>query len=277
MLFRAALLIIISLGLLGFGTVAWISVRPHPPAAAAAAPQVAVFVAAMPLRAGSLLKASDITTALIQPGKLPANALRESTTRPGDLNGTMLRRSLPAGEPFLGSDILRPADRGFLAAVLTAGMRAITVAVDAVSGTAGLIWPGDHVDILLTQTIDDATRPVGQRVAALTVLRDIRVIAIDQQLVEGATPGAAKFKPATTVTLEVTPDQAERIAVATRLGRLSLVVRSAAAQPPQAPDNAPRPVWGSDVAPSTNAPPPRADPKSVRVFQGGNDAKEFNF
>ena len=66
-------------------------------------------------------------------------------------------------------------------------MRAVTVAVDATTGAAGLIWPGDRVDLILTQTIQEATLPLGRRVAAETVLSDVRVIAIDQQLVQGAT------------------------------------------------------------------------------------------
>jgi pilus assembly protein CpaB len=278
MLFRVIFLIIISFGLLGFGAVAWISVHPQPSVSAAAAAEVRVFVAAKPLRAGSLLKADDITTALIQTGKLPAAALKDSTVQPGDLTGTMLRRSLMPGDPVLGSDILRPADRGgFLAALLGPGMRAMTVAIDAVSGTAGLTWPGDHVDVLLTQTIDDATLPIGRRVSALTVLGDIRVIAIDQQLVQGAAPGAETTKPAATVTLEVTPVQAERIAVATRLGRLSLVVRSADPQQPQTPDEDARTIWGSDVAPAMSTEAPRTDHRPIRIFQGATDAKEFRF
>lgn len=277
MAFRVIFLLLISLGLLGFGTVVWISVHPQPSASAAVVTEVRVFVAAKPLHAGSLLKADDITTALLQTGKLPAAALKDTTVQPGDLTGTMLRRSLMPGDPILATDILRPADRGFLAAVLGPGMRAMTVAVNAVSGTAGLIWPGDHVNVLLTQTIDDATRPVGRRVAALTVLGDIRVIAIDQQLVQGAAPGAENTKPAATVTLEVTPVQAERIAVATRLGSLSLVVRSADPQQPQTADDDARTVWGSDVAPAMGAEPPRTDRRPIRIFQGTTDAKEFRF
>ena len=65
--------------------------------------------------------------------------------------GAMVRRSLAPNEPILAGDVLNPGDRGFLAAVLGTGMRAVTVGVDPVSGTAGLIWPGDHVDVVLTQ------------------------------------------------------------------------------------------------------------------------------
>ena len=75
------------------------------------------------------------------------------------------------------SDVLRPTDGGFLAAVLAPNHRAVSVAVDAVSGTAGLIWPGDRVDLILTQTNDEAGVPLGRRTFGETVLRDLRVIA----------------------------------------------------------------------------------------------------
>ena len=141
----------------------------------------------------------------------------------------MVRRSMVANEPVLPADVMRPGDHGFLAAVLAPGRLAVTVGVDAITGTAGLIWPGDHVDLILTQSMSGANVPPGRQVAGETVLTDVRVIAIDQQLVQGAGSDSAKAQPARTVTLEVTPAQAEQVAVATRLGHLSLAVRSAAA------------------------------------------------
>ena len=109
----------------------------------------------------------------------------------------MVRRSLGAGEAFIPGEFLSPGDRGFLAAVLRPGMRAITVGVDPVSGTAGLIWPGDRVDLVLTQTSDDKDQPIDRRVFSETVLSDVRVIAVDQQMVQGGqgstSGGAAPF------------------------------------------------------------------------------------
>ena len=107
----------------------------------------------------------------------------ESAARPA---GAMVRRSLSAGDPLRSGDVMRPGDHGFLSAVLEPGMRAVTVGVDAITGAAGLIWPGDRVDLILTQTIQEASMPMGHRVAAETVLSNVRVIAIDQQLVQGA-------------------------------------------------------------------------------------------
>jgi pilus assembly protein CpaB len=107
----------------------------------------------------------------------------------------MIRRSVSEGQPILPSDVVRPGDHGFLAAVPGPNMRAITVAVDAVSGTAGLIWPGDRIDLILTQMLDDPALAAGRRVAAETVLSDVRVIAVDQQIVQGQAPWPPPIAP----------------------------------------------------------------------------------
>jgi pilus assembly protein CpaB len=281
MLIRIVVFVMMALGLVGFGTVAWLSLQPPRAAAsanggAAPKPQVAVLIAAHDLPAGSLLKSDDIGSESISADKEPDGASLDSQVTRRALAGSMIRRRLGAGEMLLPPDLLRPGDHGFLAAVLGSGMRAVTVGVDAISGTAGLIWPGDHVDVLLTHQIDDTSRPIGRRVAAETVLTNVRVIAIDQQLVEGAAPGTENAKPATTVTLEVTSQDAERVSVATRLGRLSLVVRSAKAG--TAAENAsPGITWASDVSPALDAVNPTARPSVVHVFSGNGGGQEYRF
>ncbi|MGI4941901.1 MAG: RcpC/CpaB family pilus assembly protein, partial [Janthinobacterium lividum] len=94
---------------------------------------------------------------------------------------------------------------------------------------------------------DDQALPLAKRIAGETVLTGVRVIAIDQQLSQGTTPNGAEPQPARTVTLEVTSSQAERVAVASRLGHLTLVVR---------PADAPLPVSPLPVSPSPGAPSP---------------------
>src|SRR6185312_7948333 len=177
-------------------------------------------------------------------------------------------------ELLLPTDVLRPGDHGFLAAVLRPGMRATTVGVDAVSGTAGLIWPGDHVDVLLTQVNDDKTVPASHRASAETVLGDVRVIAIDQQLMQGATGSGTEQASAHTVTLEVTESQAERAALAARLGHLSFIVRAADA-PPDTPGSRAKTTWGGDVSPALNQ--GHTAGRLMRVYQGTTDGKEFRF
>ena len=158
----------------------------HPPAPVVVQMQkVNVLAAAGTLRAGTLLKPDDIEIREVPEGEVPTGARRDTPQARSELFGAMVRQTLLAHQMVLPADVMRPGDHGFLAAVLTPGKRATSVGVDAVSGTAGLIWPGDHVDLILTQQIEDANVPIGRRYAGETVLKDVRVIAIDQQLVQG--------------------------------------------------------------------------------------------
>ncbi|TDH59610.1 Flp pilus assembly protein CpaB [Dankookia rubra] len=282
MLLRVLLFGLLLLGLAGFGGVAWYSLRPAeaPQAEAPPPPAKASFlVAARLLRAGSLIKPEDFAGQELEIGAAPAGARRDSREARAELFGAMVRRSLPPGDPMLAEDVLRPGDRGFLAAVLGPDMRAVSVGADAVSGTAGLIWPGDRVDVVLTQQLSDDTLPAHRRVAGETVLPDIRVIAIDQALVQGAMgEGPEGNRQVRTVTLEVTPKQAERVAVATRLGRLALVVRSASGAEAPA-DTTATITWGGDVSPALRAGRGAAEapPQTLQIFQGAAKREEFRF
>ena len=300
MLLRLALYAMLTIGVIGGGMVAWTLLAPSPPSPVADAgtpppAKAAMLVAARPLRAGSLIKPEDLSAQDAVRADIPPGASLDSPQGRGALTGALMRRSLGEGQPFLPGDVVHPGDHGFLATVLGPNMRAVTVAVDAVSGTAGLIWPGDRVDLILTQALDDPTRSAGQRVAAETVLSDVRVIAVDQQIVQGQSPdGAAPADRADrTATLEVTASQAERVLVAGRLGKLSLSVLAAdraavAAVPPSArapgaaAPSAGRTVgagvtWAGDVSPALGSGATRNAPSKVQVFRGGEDGKEYHF
>ena len=278
---RTALLAAIILGLGGLGIVAWIGLQlPAKPAAVAMVaeppppPGRQILAAAHPIRAGNMVKYDDIATREMPATQVPAGARTDTPQARADLIGSMVRRSLQPNEALLPADLLRPGDHGFLAAVLRPGMRATTVGVDAVSGTAGLIWPGDHVDVLLTQVTDDPTLPAARRASAEPVLGDVRVIAIDQQLMEGATGSGPEQGTTHTVTLEVTEIQAERVALAARLGHLSLIVRAADAAP-DGSNETPVTTWGGDVSPALNQ--GRTAGRVMRLYQGTTDGKEFRF
>jgi len=281
MVLRVVFFALMALGLVGFGTVAWISSRPPPAQAKAAAVElsqkVAIITAARVIHAGSLLRPEDLASREVPRREIGPDATLDTPEARRDLSGAMVRRGFGLGDLIRLADVMHPGDHGFLAAVLLPGMRALTVGVDAITGTAGLIWPGDRVDLILTIVLPDNAAAPGHRVAAETVLTDVRVIAIDQQLVQGASPGSSE-QPARTVTLEVDRDQAERVSVATRLGRLSLAVRSAdlARQLPD-PNTPSGTVWASDVSAALNHDAaPHAD-HAVRVFPGAADSKEFHF
>ena len=241
-----------------------------------------ILVANDLLQAGSLLQLGDLASGQVTVNAEPPGATLDSPVNRSALIGSMIRTTISPGAPILSSAIIYPGDHGFLAAVLAPGMRAVTIGVDAVSGAAGLIWPGDHVDVLLTQTLDDPTVPLGQRIAAELVLVNVRVIAIGQQIVQGSMTSASPGNPppaATTVTLEVTANQAERCEVATHLGPLSLVVHSAEiSSTPEATAALPAPVWADEVSPAlskVHAPPGVVS--TVHVFSGGSADEDFTF
>ncbi|HWX50013.1 MAG TPA: Flp pilus assembly protein CpaB [Roseomonas sp.] len=272
---RLLLVLVLLLAAAGLGLVAWQAVQPpapRPVAQAEAAPpspvRIRILVAARPLPAGSLLKEEDWAVREVPPGSTSEAVLRDAPEERAELRGAMLRQYLDAGAPLSRDDVLRPRDRGFLAAVLRPGMRAISVGVDAVTGTSGLIWPGDQVDLILTQELDPAQAPLGRRVVAETVLTDIRVIAVDQKLTQGASGDTAARDIARTVTLEVSARQAERVAVAGRLGRLSVTVR--AMEETAAADTTARPaaVFSADVS-SALSRSEQAAGMRMRVIQGG--------
>jgi pilus assembly protein CpaB len=279
MVLRLAFFALMALGLLGFGTVAWISTRPPPadPATVAATAKVVVLTAAKPVRAGTLLKPEDIGTREITQGEAGDDATLESPDARRALAGAMVRGSFSVGDIIRAKDVMRPGDHGFLAAVLGPGMRAVSIGVDTVSGTAGLIWPGDRIDVILTQAIGDSAVPLGRRLAAETVLSGARVIAIDQQLVQGVAPDGAGDNKARTVTLEVTSAEAERVSVATRIGKLSLSVRSAERNPSSDNLSQPKTTWASDVSPALGTDVAQGTRNTLHVFPGAGDRKEFRF
>lgn len=285
MVLRLALFLLLVVALIAVSVFGYSVLNQKPPAPVAAQPQTEqVLVAASLLNAGALLQPGDIASSPVAIGQLPEGANLDTPANRSSLIGSMIRSAISPGAPILDSAVIHPGDHGFLAAVLAPGMVATTVGVDAVSGAAGLIWPGDHVDVLLTQTLDDPSVPIGQRIAAELVLKDVRVIATGQQLVQGQVTanGAAPPPAATTVTLEVTPAEAQRVAVATRLGPLSLEVNSAVTQPvsdqTQAQQaQASQPVWADEVSPAlqnTHSGPGNA---IVHVFSGSDSSEDYKF
>jgi len=286
MLVRVVLVLLVGLGLLGLVGAFLLSQQQAPapaPVVNAPPPAAHILVAARPIHAGSLIVPEDVQASDIDEGKVPAGALRDVQASRQQLRGAMLRRTMGPGEPFMPTDFLSPGDRGFLAAVLAPGMRAVTIGVDAVSGTAGLIWPGDRVDLLLTQTLEGDTFAADHRVAGETVMEDVRVIAVDQQLIQGAQASAAQQGGNRTITLEVSPVDAERVEVAVRLGRLSLTVHSATPEvaapgEPAVTPEPPQPVFAGDVSAALRS---RGGAKvagpSVKVFRGVGEAVEYKF
>jgi pilus assembly protein CpaB len=225
------------------------SVASHPAPAPPPPLQVSYLVAARALPGGTLVRDTDLAVKQALPDRLPPHAITDSREARASLRGALVSRYIDAGMPVTLADVLRPRDRGFLAAVLSPGTRAVSVGVDPVTGVAGLIWPGDRVDVILTQKIDAPNAPPSRQLLSRTILTNLRVIAVDQQIVEGASGDEKSAgRLARTVTLEVSAEQAEKLAVAQRLGFLSLAIR-ALKDAPDLMAMAGRPVFGGDVSP----------------------------
>ena len=226
---RTLVLLLIALLLAG-GTAVLVRSRLAPqPVAVAAGPapvvvHTSVLVARIAIGRGQLLKRADLRWEP-WPNRVTDGAfIVEGTKPPKSFAGWVARDPFVAGEPIIRAKIVAPGDRGFLAAVLRPGMRAVSVPLTATSGISGFVFPGDRVDILITYPFaaSGGNGNEFQHKAAETVLRDVRVIAIDQKL--DSRSGEAVL--AHTATLEVTPKQSEIIAVASDIGKLSLSLRS---------------------------------------------------
>lgn len=197
-----------------------------------AAPQQAVpsgprvLVATRSLPVGTIIT-PDSVAFQPWPSELVSNAyFLEADSKIDSLLGTVVRNAVTAGQPVTQGSLVKPGDRGFLAAALGPGMRAVTVPVSARTGVAGFVFPGDRVDLVLTQTITGENGPALN--ASETIIRNLRVLATDQRVSAENAEGKTEVIAFTTVTVEATPKLAEKIAVAQTIGTLSLSLRSIA-------------------------------------------------
>lgn len=149
---------------------------------------------------------------------------------PARLAGSVVRTAITAGQPLTQGALVKPGDRGFLAAALAPGMRAVTVPVSAQTSVAGFVFPGDRIDLVLTQSVAGGGEGEPLKVSE-TILRNLRVLATDQRMDALGPDGKPVVQTYSNVTLEVTPKIAEKIAVAQTVGSLSMSLRSMADTP----------------------------------------------
>lgn len=182
-----------------------------------------VLVANKSLPAGLLVKRSHLRwQAWPKDAIAESYIVRNRGVKIAEFEGTVVRTGIASGEPLTSERLVKPDERGFLAAVLSPGKRAVSVPVTATTGIAGFIFPGDRVDLILTHAIDKKGDGERTRRASETVMTDVRVLAVDQQTDDQN----GKASLAKTVTLELSPKQAEIVALIQELGRLSLSLRS---------------------------------------------------
>jgi pilus assembly protein CpaB len=178
-------------------------------------PERTIVVAARPLRFGEQLTATALRELPWPQNAMPAGAFGSIA----DLTAAkrVVLSPIETNEAILASEITGPGQRATLSAVLDPGMTAVTVRVNDVEGVAGFVLPGDHVDVVLTRQ--------GEKNTAATdvVIEDAKVLAIDQ-LADQKTDKPSVVKA---VTLEVNVTDGEKIALASTVGTLSLLLRKA--------------------------------------------------
>lgn len=252
-------LLILSLALVVAGVTAvyarsWINNQQRPVTVIAAPEPVVeagheVLVAEVDIPSGRFIKPQEVRWQRWPGDDIPENYIIKGTATKDAVAGAVVRRGVFAGQPINSASVVKPGDRGFLAAVLSPGMRAVSVPINATSGNSGLIFPGDRVDLILTQTLEGGDGDTTRRVSE-TVLPDIRIIAMGVEIGDDAKNGKNHEK-ARTATLEVTPRQAESVALVTELGKLSLSLRSLATDAEGAvvaSEAYDTPTWDKDVS-----------------------------
>jgi len=193
------------------------------PKEAPVAPTLQVLVARNPVHTGQIVKPDDLRWQSWPEGSLAPTYIIEGKRPMSDFVGAVARGPIAAGEPITDGKLVLAGTRGFMAAVLQPGTRAVSVPITATTAVSGFIYAGDRVDVLLTHVLQNLTGAKEQHTATETVLRNARVIAMDQRLdfSPGDKPDIAK-----TATLELTPKQSEIVTLAVKMGDLSLVLRS---------------------------------------------------
>ena len=249
-----------------------------PPAATASAEKpemVNIITAAKDISRGDVLQAQHFTTQIWPRSALPQDAFTELATLlpPPDGKPRRALRSMVAGEVVLASKVSDFGEKVTIVQSMAPGARAMSIKVDAVTAVGGLVTPGDFVDILLTRGDDDT-------LVTDTIMRKIKVLAVDQSSDElNEVPEVAA-----TVTVEVTPEEGQVLALAQKAGSLSLALRtpdSAEGPPidrlrlsdlvPEPAAPAPEPVVET-VAPVVVAPAP--PPRKTVLIRRGTDAEE---
>ena len=210
----------------------------------AVAPAAYVLVAKKQITVGSFIKPDNLAWQSWPDDNLPEAYLVKEKNTMEEMSGSVARASLAPGQPITHTLVVKPGARGFLAAILEPGMRAASININPASGLAGLVFPGDRVDVILTQSL--GTGPSARR-ASETILSGLRVLAVDQRVDPEGGPAVAK-----TATLEVTQKQAEILTVTSELGRLSLSLHALSKQGQEGGEESSgiskKPTWDRDIS-----------------------------
>jgi pilus assembly protein CpaB len=228
---KAARIVVLSVAVAAGGIAALLAGRSERPAPAPqqAAPKidtVDVLVAKADIGTGQTVSPGDLQWQAWPTSASGGNFIRRNDN-PGameKLSGYIARVPFVAGEPIREAKLINAKGSGFMAAILPSGMRAVSTQISPETSAGGFILPNDHVDVILTRRDREAEKQQGGEVqTSETILRNVRVLAIDQNVQE---KDGQKVVVGKTATLELSPREAETLVLAQRLGSLSLTLRS---------------------------------------------------
>jgi len=238
---KAARLIVLGVALAAGGVAAMLAAGNRTPEAPKPPPAppletVEVLVAKTDLSRGDVIGERDVGWQTWPKAAANSNFITQSE-RPDAIQqymGAKVRVLLLAGDPIRDPMVVFAKGSGFLAAVLPQGMRAVAVEISPENGAGGFILPDDHVDVMLTRRDKAAEKATGiEKYITETILTNVRVLAIDQAVEE---KNGQKVVVGKTATLELSPAQAETLALSKQIGTLSLALRSLVDSQPTAPE-----------------------------------------
>ena len=185
-----------------------------------------VLVAAKDINLGTFLTVSHLRWQDWPKSALSGHLITKSSNPDATkkFKGATVRAPFVQGEPIMERKVIRPDQGGFMAAILPQGMRAISVRISVETGAGGFILPNDRVDVLLTRRIRSGGQSSREEHFSETVLKNVRVLAIDQTFSDNGK--GEQVAVGKTATLELKPEQAELLALAEAMGDISLALRS---------------------------------------------------
>ncbi len=227
---KPARLIVLGIALAAGGVAAFLASGNRQPEAPKAPPPpplatVDVLIAKYDLGVGQVVGDKDVGWQT-WPAASAGNFIKK-TDRPDaikDFVGAVVRAPVAAGEPIRDNKVVAAKGGGFMAAILPHGMRAVSLDIAPDTGAGGFILPNDHVDVMLTRRDKAAEKASGvEKYLTETILRNVRVLAVDQSVEE---KDGQKVVIGKTATIELDPHQAETLALSHQLGSISLALRS---------------------------------------------------
>lgn len=184
-----------------------------------------ILVAARDVPQGAALTPSDLAVALFPERSVAQSFVRlsQQPSAQADMVGGVTRRAFAQGEPITSGSVIQPEGRGFLAAQLQPGYRAVAIEIDRQTSAGGYIQPNDHVDVIVTTRAN--SEGGGERVNSNIVLEDIRVLALGDDTQTQTSGEEPETIDAAFAVLELTQDDARVLAHADELGTISLALR----------------------------------------------------